>query len=185
MAQRDHQRDHVRRERGVAAAVSKELAALDHMTGSELATKFREVFGVPTRTRNKAYLLKRLAWRLQELAMGGLPETALGRIEQLAPLAPVHWQPRAVAQAPRAGQGRPGRLRDPRLPPPGTVLTRLHDGVEHKVVVRGDGFEYQGTCYRSLSKIARLITGTAWNGHLFFRTQQRGPKVAAPVSVPA
>jgi hypothetical protein len=61
-----------------------------------------------------------------------------------------------------------GPRRDPRLPPPGAVLTRVHDGVEHKLIVLADGFEYRGERHRSLSKIVRIITGTPWNGFLFF-----------------
>jgi hypothetical protein len=64
--------------------------------------------------------------------------------------------------------------RDPRLPEPGTVITREHGGVEHRVTVLEDGFEYRGERFPSLSKVARAITGTNWNGYLFFRLQRRG-----------
>ena len=63
--------------------------------------------------------------------------------------------------------------RDPRLPPPGTVLTRAFKGVEHKVTVLDEGFEYRGERHNSLSQIARDITGTNWNGFLFFRLKRR------------
>ena len=63
--------------------------------------------------------------------------------------------------------------RDPRLPPPGTVLTRAHGGVDHQVVVLEEGFEYQGQRFPTLSKIAKEITGTNWNGFLFFKLQRR------------
>lgn len=58
--------------------------------------------------------------------------------------------------------------RDPRLPPPGSILTRIHRGTQHRVLVLDAGFEYQGQSYGSLSRIARTITGTAWNGFVFF-----------------
>jgi hypothetical protein len=61
--------------------------------------------------------------------------------------------------------------RDSRLPPVGTVITRVHKEKEHQVKVLADGFEYQGQRYRSLSKIARIITGTNWNGIAFFKLQ--------------
>jgi hypothetical protein len=62
----------------------------------------------------------------------------------------------------------------------GQVLVRIHRGVEHKVRMLEDGFEYQGERYTSLSKIAKVITGTNWNGFLFFGLTQRKrtPKAA-------
>lgn len=155
---------------GSLARTSRELAALEKMSVGELAEKYRELFGVPTRTRNKDYLRKRVAWRIQERAEGGLSPRALERIALLAPEAPVRWRqpvpPKGVEEE-RATLG-PKSARDRRLPPPGTLLRRCHDGVEHEVTVLEDGFEYRGERHRSLSKIARLITGTPWNGFLFF-----------------
>lgn len=152
-----------REDRRAAANAAAQLAALEKMTVGELAERYRELFGEPTRSRNRQYLRKRLAWRIQELAEGGLSPRALERIEQLAPLAPARWRQSAAPVVPVAAP------RDPRLPPPGTVLVRHHSGADHKVTVLADGgFEYQGERHRSLSKVARLITGTAWNGYLFF-----------------
>ena len=173
-------RDQLRQDRAAMATISEQLVALEKMTVGELAEKYREVFGVPTRTRNKPYLQKRLAWRIQELAHGGLSERALAKIEELAPLAPVRWRPErlsgGVGIAP-AGALTPARSRDSRLPAPGSMLRRIHNGVEHRVTVLGDGgFEYQGERHQSLSKIAKKITGTQWNGHLFFGTQHRTRK---------
>lgn len=167
-----------RREREAAAGTGAQLRALEKMTVGELAEKYREVFGVPTRTRNKDYLRKRVAWRIQELAEGGLSPRALERIEQLAPEAPVRWR-QPVA---RNGNGAAPVVamakapRDARLPAAGTVLTRQHDGVEHRVTVLAAGFEYNGAPYRSLSKIASTITGTPWNGFLFFFGRASGTK---------
>jgi hypothetical protein len=171
----------LRADRQAAANTSRELAALDKMSVGELAEKFREVFGEPTRTRNKEYLRKRIAWRIQERAEGGLSSRALERIEQLAPEAPVRWR---APVARKDGVSAPvvpiaSAARDPRLPPIGSVITRLHNGVEHKVTVLADGFEHQGKQHRSLSKIARLITGTPWNGFLFFFGRANGALVGA------
>ena len=166
----------LRKDRAAIASLSEQLASLEAMPMGELAEKFREVFGVPTRTRNKPYLRKRVAWRIQELAEGGLSERSLAKIEELAPLAPVRWRSgRTSDGAALASGGTPtsARSRDPRLPAPGSVLVRIHKGVEHQVTALNDGFEYQGQRHASLSQIARLITGTQWNGHLFFGTQRR------------
>lgn len=168
-------------ERASAANTARELAELGKMSVGELAEKYREVFGEPTRTRNKEYLRKRVAWRIQERAEGGLSPRALERIERLAPEAPVRWQ-QPVMRKDGAGEqpvpmSKPAR--DPRVPLAGTVLRRLHDGVEHEVTVLEDGFEYRGERHRSLSKIARLITGTPWNGFLFFFGRTRGTRGGA------
>jgi hypothetical protein len=156
-------------DRRAMANAARELATLDAMTSSELAEKYRELFGEPTRSRNKEYLRKRIAWRVQEYAEGSLSPYALDRIAHLAERAPARWR----EPAPRKGRAEPVVAAtvpayDPRLPPAGAVLSRVHDGVEHQVTVLEGGFEYQGKHYSSLSKIARLITGTSWNGFLFF-----------------
>jgi hypothetical protein len=128
-------------------------------------------------SRNKDYLRKKVAWRIQELAEGGLSDAAKAKIEELAADAPVRWQEPRKARAARQGDQlrrhvrRPDR--DPRLPPVGTELTRTHQGTEHRVLILADGFEYAGTRYKSLSAIAREITGTAWNGFLFFGLADR------------
>jgi hypothetical protein len=159
-----------RRELAAVTNTRRELVALDAMTVGELAEKYRALFGIPTRTRNKEYLRKHIAWRIQELAEGGLSPRALERIEHLAPQAPVRWQQHVGKPDPTAGHSTvPGEApRDPRLPPVGTILTRVHNGVEHKVTVLANGFEYNGQSHRSLSKVARLIVGTPWNGFTFF-----------------
>jgi hypothetical protein len=158
----------------------RELAALDAMTVGELAEKYREVFGVPTRTRNKDYLRRRIGWRIQEKQEGGLSPRALERIEQLAPQAPARWHEPVTKKAATAASGRRSKpeLRDPRLPPPGHVLTRIHDGIEHRVAILSDGFEYRGEHHRSLSQIAKIITGTPWNGFRFFFGNARGGHAA-------
>ena len=154
-----------------------ELAALGHMTGAELAEKYLALFGQTARSRNKDFLRKRLAWRIQELAEGGLSERALARIEELGADALALWRrpARGVAASPTRPPGERA-ARDPRLPSTGTVLTRVHGTTEHRVTVLDDGFEYRGERYRSLSKIARLITGTPWNGYLFFFGRAKGTK---------
>jgi hypothetical protein len=144
-------------------AVHRELVALDGMTVGELAEKYLEVFGEPSRSRNKAYLQKKIAWRIQELAEGGLSERAKRRIAELAEEAPIRQRP-----AREANRATDEAARDPRLPKPGTVLKRTHGGREHVVTVHADDFEYRAKRYSSLSAIAKAITDTNWNGLLFF-----------------
>jgi hypothetical protein len=163
--------------RAVVAQMGADLAALSHFTGPELAEKYLVLFGQPARSRNKYFLRKRLAWRIQELAEGGLSERALARIEELGADALATRRrpprPRTPASPP---PGSVGMARDPRLPSDGTVVRRVHGTAEHSVTVLDDGFEYRGERYRSLSKIARVITGTPWNGYLFFFGRAKGTK---------
>ncbi len=164
-----------REPRQVLTDIAEQLMALKEMTVGDLRERHVEVFGEPSRSRNKDFLRKKIAWRIQELAEGGLSKRAKARIRELAKDAPARWRrPRgAKALFPFADDGT-GPERDPRLPADGTVLTRAYRGVEYEVKVRRDGFEYQGDLYPSLSKIAREITGTNWNGFLFFGLVKRG-----------
>lgn len=143
-------------------ALQRELAALDTMTVGELAQKYQEVLGRPTRTRNKDYLRRHIAWNIQAQREGRPAPRALDHLRALACQAPLRWRASAPAVEP------PKKTRDPRLPRPGTVLTRLRDGVEHHVTVLAEGFAYDGKRYPSLSSIAKVITGKDWNGFRFF-----------------
>ena len=158
------------------SGIAEQLAALRNMTVGELREKYREVYGEPTRSRNKDYLRKQVAWRIQELAEGGLSERALARIEELAKDAPARWRRPRGAAALLPFSGEKAKARDPRIPQVGSVIARVYKGVEHLVTVREDGFEYAGRVYPSLSSVARAITGNHWNGFLFFGLQKRGTK---------
>src|SRR5664279_757076 len=148
-------------DRATIARVAADLAALQQMTSADLAEKYLALFGVPPRSRNKDFLRKRLAWRIQELAEGGLSERALARIEELGPAALASWRrPARTGISPQLRASVSPRARDPRLPAVGTIITRAHGTDEHRVTILADGFEYQGERYRSLSKIASVITGT-------------------------
>jgi len=166
--------------------VTHELAALTKMRTGELIDRYQQVFGAPPRTRNAAWMRKRIAFRLQEAAEGGLSDRARLRIADLGDELPLAWRERlgrAAIAAERAGAASrpvttsappPAPTRDPRLPPIGTVLRRVHAGVEHQCVVLDGGFEYRGRVFKSLSQVAKHITGTDWNGLLFFGLKRRG-----------
>ena len=83
----------------------------------------------------------------------------------------------APAPATPAKDGTP-RPRDPRLPKPGTFLTRTFNGKEIKVEVLAAGVRYDGDVWRSLSAIARKVSGTSWNGFLFFNLLTRAKKAS-------
>jgi hypothetical protein len=155
--------------------VQQTLAALGRMTPAELRAKYLEVFGEPSRSGNKDFLFKRIAWRIQSLAEGGLSERARRRAEELARDADIRLTiPRPSKSQPDGG-GRTVALPAPktatshdRLPIPGTVLSRRYRGRRVEAKVLPSGFEYEGQVYRSLSAVAKAVTGSHWNGHLFF-----------------
>ena len=153
--------------------IPERLAELDRMTVGQLVAKYRELYGEPTRSRNRTYLQKRLAWRIQELAEGGLQKSAIELITRLGDAMPERWSIRLDKSKPTP---MPDPSRDARLPPTGAVLTRVYRGTTHEVRVLSDGFEYQGARFGSLSKVAKQITGTQWNGLAFFGLTTREPR---------
>jgi hypothetical protein len=139
----------------VTDTVLARIAALKVLPINTLKQQWRDLFETEPPPYNRRFLEHRLAYRIQELAYGGLkPQT----IERL----------RALAEDLDGGD--PSRRRQPAKDRPiaGTRLIREFQGVEHCVTVRDDDFEYQGRPYKSLSAIARAITGTRWNGLIFF-----------------
>lgn len=129
------------------------LAALKTAPIPDLKAQWRDLFESEPPPYNRTFLESRLAYRIQELAYGGLAATTIARLENMA-------------EDFEATKGR--RKKEHDRPIAGTRLVREWKGVEHCVTVREDGFEYQGRPYQSLSAVARAITGTRWNGHLFF-----------------
>ena len=134
--------------------VLSQLAELPGLPYGELKARWRQYFGVEPPAYRRGFLIRGLAHRIQELAYGGLSKAHQARLEAL------------IADGDGGGK-RKGRARGERLLA-GTRLVREWKGVSHEVTVVEGGFEYQGRRYRSLSAIARAITGTRWNGPLFF-----------------
>jgi len=154
------------------AAVLKEIENLRRLTVGGLRQKYREAFGEESRSGHKDYLFRRIAWRLQANAEGGLSERARCRALEIANDADLRIRapkdPGGSEASHRTAVGTVGGGRDPRLPATGTLLTRDFKGRTHVVKVLADAFEYDGRTYRSLSAIAGEVTGTRWNGFLFF-----------------
>jgi hypothetical protein len=156
--------------------VGAEVAALPRMAIQDLRTRYAEVFGEGTRSGNRAWLIKRLAWRLQALAEGDLSDRARQRAADLAQDADLRTTaPRQPATRQTTRRPKPPVPKtDHRLPPPGTVITRLYKGAHLEVLVLRDGFSYAGTRYATLSAVAKAITGAHCNGYLFFRLTGKG-----------
>lgn len=162
----------------MALNVGKMVSELRRMTVTELRRRHAEVFGEPTRSHHKDYLVRRIAWCVQANAEGGLPERARRRALEIADDADLRTRAPGPARAPSAAvaaasraEGVTHRLEvpaDERLPMPGALLTREYKGRTIRVRVLPGGFDYEGTIYRSLSAVAQAVTGAHWNGYLFF-----------------
>ena len=131
------------------------LVALKTTPTPQLKEQWRQLFEGEPPAFNRRYLESRLAYRIQELAYGGLKPETERRLEKLG----EELDGGRVDVRKRPANDRPIS---------GTRLIRDYQGVEHCVTVRDNDFEYQGRPYKSLSAIARAITGTQWNGLTFF-----------------
>jgi hypothetical protein len=140
--------------------VLSRLAALRTASAAELRDQWGALFGREPPPFNRPYLQSRLAYRIQELAYGGLRPETRARLE-------------ALGEQLDGGNVVLRRIRADSRPLPGTRLLREWQGVQHAVTVRADDFEFEGRPYRSLSAIARHITGTRWNGWTFFGLKGR------------
>jgi hypothetical protein len=138
----------------MADPVLAQLAALKTAPVAALKQKWRDLFEREPPAYNRHFLESRLAYRIQELAFGGLSPETLERLDVLADEL--------------EGKGSKRRSSLKNRPIAGTRLIREWRGAEHRVTVRQEDFEYQGRPYKSLSAIARAITGTRWNGLVFF-----------------
>ena len=136
-------------------SVLSQLAALKGASAPVLKARWRELFETEPPAYNRRFLESRLAYRIQELAYGGLKKETVERL-------------RVLGKQYNGKSGEKPKGRSQRLPIAGTRLIRDWQGTEHSVTVRGNDFEYQGRPYKSLSAIAREITGVRWNGWVFF-----------------
>jgi len=150
--------------------MAKEISTLNRLSPAQLRERYAEVFGERSRSGNKHFLIKRIAWRIQANEEGGLSSRALDRARELA--ADSHLRlnppPLPIAGASPSGAPRSRYIGDGRLPGVGAVITREYRGRTARVKVVEGGFEFQGEVYRSLSAVAKTICGSHCNGFLFF-----------------
>lgn len=154
----------------MATNIERELAALDKMTTTELCERYAELHGQPVRTRHRQYLIRKIAWRIQALAEGDLSERARRRAAELANDADIRLMPPRISRmqaipavtTSHRPSPRGGHPDDARLPAPGTALTRDYKGRQIRVVILPDGgFEWDGEKFKTLSAVAKAITGCA------------------------
>ncbi len=150
-------------------SIADEIAALRAMQVPELVERYEALFGEPPRVKHRDWLWRRIAWKIQEQRFGGLSTVAKRKLDEL--IAELEIPLTREDRTARGRVGRPARSGDP---PAGTTLSRTWHGQEIRTtaVVEG-GWEYNGVVYRSLSAVAKAVTGAHWNGRLFFGLTKR------------
>jgi hypothetical protein len=163
----------------MALNVVKEVASMRRKTVRELREQYQEVFDEECRSNHKQWLIKRIAWRMQANEEGDLSERAKKRAAEIANHADLRMKaPRQIIfnsrqETQRQVIGKISTSHDPRVPMPGTILTRDYKGDTIQVAVLPEAFEYEGETYQSLSAVAKAITGSHVNGFLFFRLNDK------------
>jgi len=156
---------------GKQATVLAQIAALQTLTHDQIKERWRELYEAPPpAVWNRPFLLRRLAYRIQELAFGGLPDEARQELERIADADAKARPARKKPATATRGKGN--------LPVVGTRLLRRWQGRDYEVVAILGGYEFEGASYRSLSAIAKKITGAHWNGRLFFGLKNAVAKTA-------
>jgi hypothetical protein len=133
------------------------------------------LFGEDSPSSNHRYLVRRIAWRLQAIALGDLSQRARARAIELACDADLRVRPtpQVCRQIDGTAIEQPRPISDPRIPPVGQTVTREYRGRTVSVKIVASGFEWDGRVYGSLSAVAWHATGTRWNGYAFFGLKQQ------------
>ncbi|HOW59529.1 MAG TPA: DUF2924 domain-containing protein [Candidatus Omnitrophota bacterium] len=143
--------------------IEEQMETLKTSETAQLLEQYRELFGDKAVPGNRIFLIRKLAYRLQEQAIGGISTGARNRIQELIrTYDPVN----KIAIKTKTGKTTVGR--DVRLPMPGSLIIKTYKGNRIEVKVLENGFEYQGAIYKNLSAVAKAITGDHWNGFIFF-----------------
>ena len=158
--------------------IDREVAVMHRMTVDQLRTKYSEVFGETTNGRHKDWLIKRIAWRMQANAEGDLTERARKRAMELANDADIRMNPPRSRKLSEGALERtittPVAIEASRELLPGIKLQRDYKGQRISVTVLAKGFLYEGECYKSLTAVAKAVTGKHWNGFHFFNLRKTG-----------
>ena len=143
------------------------VAKLSDLTIGQLAAKYEKLFGEKCRSRNRRYVHRRIAWKLQADDEGGLSEQAILRATVVAGESLIRLTPPKSRRSKK--ESKVPEKWDPRLPSPGNLIERQYKGKTLHVLVLTNCFEYDGERYKSLTAVARAITGTHCNGFHFFK----------------
>ena len=151
-------------------SIVSQIMALKEMPVADLQEKYEEVFeGKKATSNNKTYLWRRIAYRIQELRSGGISLDAQNKIgELIKEYDPINNKALRPNTSIEDNANKKLKIRDGRLPIPGTIITKNYKGTMLQVKVLDNGFEYKGTFYKTLTKLAGQITGAHWSGYVFF-----------------
>ena len=147
-----------------------QIMALKNASLADMRAKYQEVCGeVGANSKNRIYLWRKIAYRLQEQAYGGLSEPAQSRLgELIEKYEPVNNKTLRPERTADEKHSRTTKIRDKRLPIPGAIIRKNYKGRMLEVRVMEKGFEFEGKPYNTLSAVANAVTGAKWNGFLFF-----------------
>ncbi|HOG23985.1 MAG TPA: DUF2924 domain-containing protein [Candidatus Omnitrophota bacterium] len=153
------------------ANTAERIEELKTAGAEQLPLLYRRYFGDKPAPGNRTFLIRQLAYRIQEKASGELSPTAKCKIQEL-----IHTYDPINRTVIRSSTGTTETGRDIRLPTPGSFITKVYKGKRLDVKVLEKGFEYQDTVYSNLSAVAKAVTGAHWNGFVFFGVKNRGRK---------
>ena len=157
----------------VPETIKAEINLLFSMSVNELRAKYREVLGYNMNSRNKDFLLRKIAWKIQANLFGDISENLKKQAIESVDFSRLRVRNTVkTSSTPFIGEFSVERkispLHDRRLPMIGSILAKNYNGKRIAVRILEKGFEYENRQYASLSGIARKITGTNWNGFKFF-----------------
>ena len=154
----------------MAGTSLSQIMTLRENSLDELKTKYEELFpGQKAPSNNKVFLWRKIAYRIQELEHGGISAETQSKIQQLIQqYDPINNKALRPDNIPENQPKKSGISRDKRLPIPGTVITKEYKGISLQIKVLETGFEYNSKVYKTLTAIAKEVTGAHWNGYLFF-----------------
>ncbi len=136
--------------------VIKQIVALQNQSTKQLEELWYKLFDCPPAVYSKPHMIGKLAYKIQELAYGGLDERTEAKI-----------------RAAERDVSRPKKtLKKKYMPMVGTKIVKNYRDKTHEILVVDDGFAYEGVVYSSFSAIAQIITGTKWNGLKFFNIKE-------------
>jgi len=143
-----------------------EIMALKNASADVLIKRYKELYGEDAASNHRLYLWRKVAYKLQEHEYGSLSAKAKSRLNALI----EEYDPinNKALRPDRPHSCLPASTKDKRLPIPGTVITKEYKDTKYRVKILEKGFEYNGKIYKTLSAIAKEITGAHWNGYLFF-----------------
>ena len=156
----------------MTTSVVKQIADLQRMTLPELHDRWRQLMGGEPPRYRREFVIRRLAYRLQELMHGGLSDAARDRMDRI-----LDEEGYDEIASQRRDPRRARTRRD--TPVLGTRLIREWNGGSYEVTVADGGYEFEGRLYRSLTAVTKVITGAHWNGRSFFGVSPRSRKEGA------